>query len=49
MKFKTIMELKIANEQVVVEIVIKKMRNDGLDLTMWNLVGVFSLLIVFKT
>ena len=43
------MELKIANEQVVVEIVIKKMRNDGLDLTMWNLVGVFSLLIVFKT
>ena len=43
------MELKIANEQVVVEIVIKKMRNDALDLTMWNLVGVFSLLIVFKT
>ena len=43
------MELKIANEQVVVEIVIKKMRNDGLDLTMWNLVGVSSLLIVFKT
>ena len=43
------MELKIANEQVVVEIVIKKMRNDGLDLTLWNLVGVFSLLIVFKT